>query len=157
MLTSAGAQTPYSGCPSDRLSLNLRVSCAWRSVLRNLRALCGPQSQCPLPGLQTKGDSWGLSSPEHPAGGGVEAEGTDDFRARYLHCFGTDDLDPMLIAETFPASGGDPHELLHLYQLKVERAHPLPNDVEAEHVPVPLPRRSPDFPHQKRSPGKPRA
>lgn len=97
------------------------------------------------------GDSWGPPSPERPAGGGLEAERTDDFRARYLHYFGTDDLDPMLIAETFPASGGDPHELLHLYGLKVERAHPLPNDAEAG----PLPPRSPDFPHQKRSPRTP--
>lgn len=128
-----------------------RVRGRVRSVLRNLRALCGPQSQRPLRGLQTLGDSWGPPSPERPAGGGLEAERTDDFRARYLHYFGTDDLDPMLIAETFPASGGDPHELLHLYGLKVERAHPLPNDAEAG----PLPPRSPDFPHQKRSPRTP--
>ena len=146
-------RTPDIHWTDSLAALNLRVSFAWHRVLRNLRALCGPQSQRPLPGLQTLGDSWGPSSPEHPAGGGTEAEGTDDFRARYLHSFGADDLDPMLLAETFPASGGDPHELLHLYGLKVERAHPLPNDVEAE--PVPLPRRSLEFPHQKHSPGTP--
>ena len=100
--------------------------CGVRRVLRNLRALCGPQSQRPQAGLQTMGDSWGPPSPEHPAGGGRGAEHTGDFRARYLRYFGADDLDPMLLADTFPASGGDTHELLHLYGLKVERAHPTP-------------------------------
>jgi|EP01046_Picozoa_sp_COSAG06_P000702 hypothetical protein len=124
------------------------------SVLRNLRALCGPQSQRPLPGLQTLGDSWGAASDVHPAGGGKEPELTDDFRARYHRHFGTDDLDPMLMAETFPASGGDPHELLHLYSLQVARGHPMPQDADAESMPVPLPQRSPEFPHQRLTPGR---
>jgi len=78
-------------------------------------------------------------------------EGADEFKARYRRDFGTDDLDPFLLAQTFPATCGDVNELLHLYNIKVERAHPMPDD--SAHSPtelggaIPLPFRSPAFPH----------
>lgn len=77
-------------------------------------------------------------------------EGASEFAARYQRDFGTDDLDPFLLAQTFPATCGDVNELLHLYNIKVDRAHPMPDDSDSQlgfTSSRGMPFRSPALPH----------